>query len=181
VVRRSAAARLQLVAQLSFLQVALTLTRIRDALYLSIPGASYRLRLPGPLRAFLRSQPTLLRPEFLRWIAAPQKAGTEVEQGRRLIHLRGRLDPARVIGDLAVSLGAAASGMGVDLGSQETLSPLLAALRSARVDVRIAESELLVQEEGLTSILSADRGFDHVAGIRRLDPTDEEAIGTLVA
>ncbi len=145
VVRRRAAARLQLVAQVSFLQVALTLTRIGDAVYLSIPGASYRLRLPDPLRAFLRSQPTLLRPEFLRWMAAAQKAGAAVEQGRRLTHLRGRVDPARVVSDLAVSLGTAASGMGIDVGPQGILSPVLAALRSARVDVWIAESDLLLQ------------------------------------
>lgn len=49
----------------------------------------------------------------------------------------------------------------------------------ADLDARDAVFAGLALNRGIDAVLSTDRAFDQIAGLERIDPADEQAIGTL--
>lgn len=68
-----------------------------------------------------------------------------------------------------------------DVTATELMRALTLFERNGRLSARDAVFAAVALNRGVSTVISADRGFDGVGGLRRVDPCDEEAVASLCA
>jgi len=96
-----------------------------------------------------------------------------------IVHVRNRK-----LGDrrLAVTAGRAAARLCVvrPVAPEDVEAAMTLFLENPRLDMRDAIHVAVARRYGVLVVVTTDRGFDDVAGLTRVDPVDEQAVGQLV-
>jgi hypothetical protein len=144
--------------QLGGFDVQATLTKVNDAVYLSVLGADFQLDLPAE-----QARAVELPPEPARFIAEPQEVGREEIDGVPTVHLQGEIATEAVF-DYALDLFGKApnllGGRSLPEGAEleELRASVVDAVQESRADVWIGTEDLLPRRAAAHLVLAGSLG-----------------------
>ena len=131
---------LDLTANLGPGPVQANITKVGDALYLTLLGQSIKLDVDAATVKSLDA--TRLAPAIAGWISNPEIVGTEDIDGVPVVHVRGTVDEAALLEDIG--------GLAGGLGAADAVTPGAAGsngdLETGVVDVWVGQEDLLIRK-----------------------------------
>ncbi len=114
------------------------ITRVGDALYLSVLGQAIRLDVPAATVRSLNA--ARLAPAIAGWITDAEIVGTEEVDGVPVVHIRGRVDEKALADSIAGLVEGLGAGDAVNAGAGGTDGDL----DTGVVDVWVGQEDLLI-------------------------------------
>jgi uncharacterized protein len=115
---------------------------------------------------------------ILRELQTGRLAGeASIELIHEFAYVRARRDPRATAAHLAGRIGRSCPLHAVDLADIDCAFDLWC--KHERLDMRDAIFAAQALNRGIDAILSADKGYDEIPGLQRIDPADAEAVATL--
>ncbi len=131
---------LDLTANLGPGPIQANITKVGDALYLTLLGQSIKLDVDAATVKSLDA--TRLAPAIAGWISNPEIVGTEDIDGVPVVHVRGTVDEAALLEDIG--------GLAGGLGAADAVTPGAAGtngdLETGVVDVWVGQDDLLIRK-----------------------------------